>query len=63
MKRYFDLYENRQCALIELEDGSPATTAPVSEFEKILHAKVHEISRQKYQALRAEYTKIKEEQQ
>jgi hypothetical protein len=60
MKRYFDFYEKKQCAELDLVNGSPATTAPVSEFEKFLHAKLHEVSRQKYQALRTKYTEIYE---
>lgn len=60
MKRYFDIYEKHQCAEIDLVDGSPATTAPVSEFEKFLHEKVREVSRQKYQALRAKYSEPEE---
>ena len=51
MYRYFHLYEKNQTVEVDLVDGSVATTAPASEFEKMLGCKVREISRQKYQAL------------
>lgn len=51
MYRYFHLYEKNQTVALDLVDGSVATTAPASEFEKMLGNKVEEISRQKYQAL------------
>lgn len=56
MKRYFDLYKMRQCAELDIVDGSSAATALEGEFNNFFHTSVREVSRQKYQALRIAYT-------
>lgn len=34
MKRYFDIHDQRITAQLEIEDGSPASTAPVEAFKE-----------------------------
>lgn len=55
MKRYFDLYEERNAAEVDIIDGSPACDASEKVFADFFKTSVREISPQKYIALSKKY--------
>lgn len=57
MKRYFDIHDQKVTAMLEIEDTSPASCAPVSEFGKLFHSKdVRELTLSQYRRLSEQYT-------
>ena len=52
MRRYFDIHDKRITAQLEIEDGSPASTAPVEEFQGYFKSEdVREITLSEYRRL------------
>ena len=57
MKRYFDIHDQKVTAMLEIEDRSSASCAPVSEFRKLFHSKdVRELTLSQYRRLSEQYT-------
>lgn len=56
MKRYFDIHDQRITAQLEIEDGSPASTAPVEAFKTYFKSEdVRKITLSQYRRLSAQY--------
>lgn len=56
MKRYFDIHDLRVTAQLEIDDGSPASTAPVEAFKGYFKSDdVREITLSKYRRLSVQY--------
>ncbi len=56
MRRYFDIHDKRITAQLEIEDGSPASTAPVEEFQGYFKSEdVREITLSEYRRLSVQY--------
>lgn len=56
MKRYFDIHDQRITAQLEIEDGSPASTAPLEAFKGYFKSDdVREITLSEYRRLSVQY--------
>lgn len=56
MKRYFDIHDKKITAQLEIEDGSPASTAPVEAFKEYFKSEdVREITLSQYRRLSVQY--------
>lgn len=57
MKRYFDIRDQRVTAMLDINDGSPASCAPASEFGKLFCSKdVMELTLSQYRRVSEQYT-------
>lgn len=57
MKRYFDIHDQRITAALTIDDGSPASRAPVDAFKEYFKSKdVRELTLIQYQRLSEQYT-------
>lgn len=57
MKRYFDIHDQRITAELTIDDGSPASQAPVDAFKEYFKSKdVRELTLSKYRRLQEQYT-------
>ena len=61
MKRYFDLHDKKQTAMLTIEEGSPASKANVEDFKEFFDSEdVRElISSSEYRRLTCLYEQIK----
>lgn len=56
MKRYFDIHDQRITAQLEIDDGSPASAAPVEMFKAYFKSEdVREITLSQYRWLSVQY--------
>lgn len=60
MKRYFDIVGKRQVIELNIEDGSPAAKAEVSDFVPLFKTEIREINKDEYIKLTKEYSKLPE---
>jgi len=57
MKRYFDLYEQRRCRMVEFNQGSILEKAPLESFVAQFKTPAREIDGIEYVTLKNEYEK------
>lgn len=56
MKRYFDIHDQKITAQLEIEEGSPESTAPAEKFQKFFKSNdVREITLGQYRRLTVQY--------
>lgn len=56
MKRYFDIHDQRITAALTIDDGSPASRAPVEMFKDYFKSEdVRELTLSQYQRMSEQY--------
>lgn len=58
MNRYFRVVDKLQTAMFEVEDGSPAETADVCEYEKLMKCCLEELTEHDYMILKKAYSEV-----
>lgn len=57
MKRYFDIHDQHITVALTIDDGSPASCAPVEAFKEYFKSKdVRELTLSQYRRLSEQYT-------
>ena len=57
MKRYFDIHDQKITAELTIDDGSPASCAPVNDFKEYFKSSdLREITLSQYRRLSVQYT-------
>lgn len=58
MFRYFRVVDKLQTAMFEVDNGSPAETADVSEYEKLMKCRLEELNEHDYLILKKAYSEV-----